>query len=124
VIETEKVRSTEHLSTILESYRASGFRVALDDVGSGYSTLNLLPELRPDIIKIDRELVDHVDRDKFKQAIVSKLIALAKQLDIQVVAEGIERQEELEFLAEHDVDYVQGYLLGRPAATPFNPALS
>lgn len=124
VTETEKVRSTEHLSNILESYRASGFRVALDDVGSGYSTLNLLPELRPDIIKIDRELVDHVDGDKFKQAIVSKLIALAKQLEIQVVAEGIERREELEFLAEHDVDYVQGYLLGRPASAPFSPAAS
>jgi len=119
VIETEKVRSTAHLSAILESYRASGFRVALDDVGSGYSTLNLLPELRPDIIKIDRELVDHVDRDHFKQAIVSKLIALAKQLDIEVVAEGIERTEELDFLRSHNVDYVQGFLLGRPGPSPF-----
>tara|TARA_R100001039_G_C1852834_1_gene113830 strand:+ start:1793 stop:2863 length:1071 start_codon:yes stop_codon:yes gene_type:complete len=119
VIETEKVRSTAHLSAILQSYRDSGFRVALDDVGSGYSTLNMLPELRPDIIKIDRELVDHVDHDKFKQAIVSKLIALAKQLDIEVIAEGIERQEELDFLRDHDVDYVQGFLLGRPAPTPF-----
>ncbi|WP_336082807.1 EAL domain-containing protein [Thalassospira sp. CH_XMU1448-2] len=124
VIETEKVRSTAHLSAILESYRSSGFRVALDDVGSGYSTLNLLPELRPDIIKIDRELVDHVDHDNYKQAIVSKLIALAKQLEIEVIAEGIERQEELDFLIEHDVDYVQGFLLGRPANGPFvaNPA--
>lgn len=120
VIETEKVRSTAHLSAILESYRASGFRVALDDVGSGYSTLNLLPELRPDIIKIDRELIDHVDQDKFKEAIVSKLIALAKQLDIEVVAEGIERQEELDFLMAQDVDYVQGFLLGRPTPAPFN----
>jgi EAL domain-containing protein (putative c-di-GMP-specific phosphodiesterase class I) len=121
VIETEKVRSTAHLSAILESYRASGFRVALDDVGSGYSTLNMLPELRPDIIKIDRELVDRVDHDNYKQAIVSKLIALAKQLDIEVVAEGIERQEELDFLIEYDVDYVQGFFLGRPSDAPFKP---
>lgn len=119
VIETEKVRSTAHLSAILQSYRNSGFRVALDDVGSGYSTLNMLPELRPDIIKIDRELVDHVDHDNYKQAIVSKLIALAKQLEIEVIAEGIERQEELDFLIEHDVDYVQGFLLGRPGDGPY-----
>ncbi|WP_404420929.1 EAL domain-containing protein [Thalassospira australica] len=119
VIETEKVRSIEHLGAILQSYRDSGFRVALDDVGSGYSTLNLLPQLQPDIIKIDRDLIDHVDQDKYKQAIVSKLIDLAKQLDIDVVAEGIERQSELDFLTDHGVDYVQGYLLGRPAALPF-----
>ena len=119
VIETEKIRSTAHLGTILRSYRDSGFRVALDDIGSGYSTLNMLPDLRPDIIKIDRELIDHVDHDSYKQAIVSKLIDLAKQLGIEVVAEGIERQEELEFLAEHKVDYVQGFLLGRPSPKPF-----
>ncbi len=119
VIETEKVRSIEHLGAILKSYRDSGFRVALDDVGSGYSTLNMLPQLQPDIIKIDRELIDHVDQDKYKQAIVSKLIDLAKQLQIDVVAEGIERQGELDFLTNHGVDYVQGYLLGRPNALPF-----
>ena len=119
VIETEKVRSTSHLGHILRSYRDSGFRVALDDVGSGYSTLNMLPDLRPDIIKIDRELIDHVDHDDYKQAIVSKLIDLAKQLGIEVIAEGIERQEELAFLIEHKVDYVQGFLLGRPGPKPF-----
>lgn len=122
VIETEKIRSTVHLGHILRSYRDSGFRVALDDIGSGYSTLNMLPDLRPDIIKIDRELIDHVDHDSYKQAIVSKLIDLAKQLGIEVIAEGIERQEELEFLIEHKVDYVQGFLLGRPAPTPFMSA--
>ncbi|WP_430475770.1 EAL domain-containing protein [Thalassospira lucentensis] len=124
VIETEKVRSTAHLSAILESYRASGFRVALDDVGSGYSTLNLLPELRPDIIKIDRELIDHVDHDNYKQVIVSKLIGLAKDLDIEVIAEGIERQEELDFLIDHNVDFVQGFLLGRPASSPYRSSES
>ncbi|MCC9625463.1 EAL domain-containing protein [Thalassospira sp. MA62] len=122
VVETEKVRSTAHLNAILQSYRASGFRVALDDVGSGYSTLNMLPELRPDIIKIDRNLVDHVDQDNYKQAIVSKLIALADELNILVVAEGIERPEELDFLATHDVDYVQGFLLGRPSEHPYGTA--
>lgn len=82
----------------------------------------MLPQLQPDIIKIDRELIDHVDQDKYKQAIVSKLIDLAKQLDIDVVAEGIERQGELDFLTNHGVDYVQGYLLGRPEALPLSPA--
>lgn len=122
VIETDKVSSVDHLRAILKSYRDSGFRVALDDVGSGYSTLNMLSQLRPDIIKIDRELIDRVDEDIYKQAIVSKLIDLAKQIGIEVVAEGIERQQELDFLVDRGVDYVQGFLLGRPAATRFEAA--
>ncbi|OSQ37221.1 EAL domain-containing protein [Thalassospira mesophila] len=122
VIETDKVSSVSHLRGILESYRASGFRVALDDVGSGYSTLNMLSQLRPDIIKIDRELIDGVDQDIYKQAIVSKLIDLAKQIGIEVVAEGIERQQELDFLIDRGVDFVQGFLLGRPAAKRFEAA--
>ncbi|WP_254424094.1 EAL domain-containing protein [Thalassospira marina] len=119
VIETDKVYSVDHLRAILKSYRDSGFRVALDDVGSGYSTLNMLSQLRPDIIKIDRELIDHVDQDIYKQAITSKLIDLAKQIGIEVVAEGVERQEELDFLLDRGVDFVQGFLLGRPAPTRF-----
>ena len=119
VIETEKIHSTDHLRAILKSYRDSGFRVALDDVGSGYSTLNMLSQLQPDIIKIDRELIDYVDEDIYKQAIVSKLIDIAKQIGIEVVAEGIERQAELDFLLYHGVDYIQGFLLGRPAPTRF-----
>ncbi|RCK53796.1 signal peptide protein [Thalassospira profundimaris] len=119
VIETEKIHSTDHLRAILKSYRDSGFRVALDDVGSGYSTLNMLSQLQPDIIKIDRELIDYVDQDIYKQAIVSKLIDLAKQIGIEVVAEGVERQAELDFLLHHKVDYIQGFLLGRPAPTRF-----
>src|SRR5690606_40147508 len=63
-----------------------------------HDALPILPQLQPDIIKIDRDLIDHVDQDKYKQAIVSKLIDLAKQLQIDVVAEGIERQGELDFL--------------------------
>ena len=93
--------------------------MALDDVGSGYSTLNMLSQLQPDIIKIDRELIDYVDEDIYKQAIVSKLIDLAKQIGIEVVAEGVERQAELDFLLHHKVDYIQGFLLGRPAPTRF-----
>lgn len=117
VIETEKVASVDHLGAILKSYRDSGFRVALDDVGSGYSTLNMLPQLRPDIIKIDRELIDHVDQDRYKQAIVGNLTALARDLDIEVVAEGVERREELDFLTNLKVDYIQGFYLGKPSRT-------
>ena len=119
ITEHAHVADYDQILATLAPLRARGVRLAVDDAGAGYSSLQHILQLQPDIIKIDRELIDHVDQDKYKQAIVSKLIDLAKQLQIDVVAEGIERQGELDFLTDHGVDYVQGYLLGRPEALPF-----
>ena len=118
VTETEQVKDVRHLRGILSFYRKAGFRVALDDVGAGYSGLNILQTLSPDLIKIDRHLVEDIHQDRFKQNIVQHLSELAYEQDISVLAEGIESPEEAAFLGDLRVDYLQGYHFGRPEAAP------
>jgi len=114
VTETEKVEDMRHLRGILSFYRKAGFRVALDDVGAGYSGLNILQSLGPDLIKIDRHLIENIDTDAFKLNIVEHLTALAHRQQIQVLAEGIETEAEAKTLQELGVDLLQGYYFGRP----------
>lgn len=122
VIETEHIVDTGHLRRVLDVYRAEGFRVALDDLGAGYSSLNMLSALRPDFVKIDRALISNVDEDPFGSVIVSRLIDLARDLDVEVIAEGVETVGELAWLQANGAHYVQGYLIARPAAIPPVPA--
>ncbi len=118
VIETEKIDDVRHLASILDYYRKNGFRVALDDLGAGYASLNLLGDLRPDIVKIDHGLIHGVDADAVKAAIVTRLLDLAHDLKIEVVAEGIETAAEAAWLTRAGVDYMQGFHFARPAETP------
>jgi len=115
VIETEKVRDVKHLKKVLDFYREVGYRVALDDVGSGYASLNLLAMLKPDIIKVDMEIMRNIHLDRNRQAIFKALVGIARDLGIQILAEGIEIQDELAYAVENGVDLVQGYLFARPA---------
>lgn len=114
VVETERVDSPDHLQNILKFYREEGFSVALDDLGAGYSSLNLIHQLRPDYIKLDMELVRGVDHDAHKAAIAGKLLEIARELDIRSIVEGIETLEELAWFQAHGADFVQGYLIDRP----------
>ncbi|MBK1709612.1 MULTISPECIES: EAL domain-containing protein [Marichromatium] len=114
VVETERVGDIEHLKRILDYYRDAGYRVALDDVGSGYASLNLLAQLRPDIIKVDMEIIRDIDRDPARQSIYRALAGIAAELDIELLAEGIETEAELDYVRRHGADLVQGYLFGRP----------
>ena len=118
VIETEKVGDIAHLKTILEFYRAAGFRVALDDVGSGYASLKMLTMLRPDIIKVDMEIVRGIHADPDRQTVFRALVGLARDLGIQVLTEGIETEDELAYVVAAGADLVQGYLFGRPVPDP------
>ncbi|HYW30817.1 MAG TPA: EAL domain-containing protein [Gemmatimonas sp.] len=124
IVETERAQDTNHLRRILDYYRGAGFRIALDDVGSGYSSLNLIHLLRPDILKLDMELVRGVDQDPYKARIAANLLDVAGALGIETLAEGIETEGELAWARENGATYVQGYLLGRPAPAPahFNGA--
>ncbi len=122
VIESDAVDDLDHLLRILNYYRDAGFRVALDDLGSGYASLNLLAQLRPDFVKFDRELIRAIDRDPYKQKVVRKLIELALELEIGTVAEGIERREEWQWLRDAGIQYAQGYWFARPASPPPEPA--
>lgn len=108
----------KHLQRIVDFYREEGFQVALDDVGSGYSSLNILAQLQPDFVKLDIGLVRDVDHDKTKAIVARKLIETVQEMELATIAEGIERVEELDWLREVGADFAQGYLFARPNLPP------
>lgn len=112
--ENERV-DTDHLLNILRSYRAMGFKTAIDDFGAGYAGLGLLSKFQPDIIKLDMELIRGIDRDKAKQMIVKSMLNLFASMDIQTICEGVETNEELKALEDLGVNLIQGYVLARPS---------
>ena len=119
VTESERVPSNpRHLIGILDYYRAAGFRVALDDVGSGYSSLVMLGDVRPDFLKLDKGLTTGVMGDPFRAVIAEKLIEAALGTGMAIVAEGIETAEAAQWFSSRGVQYLQGYYFARPAAIP------
>jgi EAL domain-containing protein (putative c-di-GMP-specific phosphodiesterase class I) len=103
-----------------------GLRIAIDDVGSGFATLRHVVDLRPDIIKLDRSLVSYLDEDPARYSLTASLVQFASATGCAVVAEGIERPEELEVCRTIGVQFGQGFLFGRPGELPstFPPARS
>ena len=97
-------------------YREQGFRIALDDVGAGYNSLKTLIYLKPDFIKIDKSLIQNIDQNKSQQQMVKLLLDFANESNMYVIAEGIERLEEYNYLRMKGIHYGQGYGLGRPAS--------
>lgn len=118
VTETDRIEDLQAFRQVLETYRQAGFRIALDDVGSGYSSLGLLDQLRPDFVKIDLGLVRNVHQDAFRGSITAKLLELASGLGITTIAEGVEHVAEWRWLRDQGADLVQGYLFGRPTTPP------
>lgn len=112
--EGEQLAEVGHVRNIIREYRRHGFKIALDDFSTGYSGLARLADLRPDIIKIDRALVQDCDQDRVRLAIIASLVALGAELGIKVVAEGIERREEAEALRGTGLRFMQGYFFSRP----------
>ena len=100
---------------LLRRLKALGVRIAMDDFGSGYSSLSYLQSFPFDKIKIDREFVMNLGRNAQSAAIIRAVIGLGHGLDVPIVAEGVETQEQLAFLASESCDQVQGYFIGRPA---------
>jgi EAL domain-containing protein (putative c-di-GMP-specific phosphodiesterase class I) len=122
VVETEKVADGAHLKSIVDYYRAQGFQVALDDVGSGYSSLNLLAALKPEVIKVDAAIVRGVDADPTRQAVFRALSGIAAETGSLLLAEGIETEGERDWAMAHGAVLAQGFLWGRPRANPTIPA--
>ncbi|MGY4877090.1 EAL domain-containing protein [Vreelandella aquamarina] len=114
ITETERVKDRDHMRNIIDSYRAMGFTTSLDDFGNGYANLDLLTDLRPDSLKIDRELVMGCDADARRQAILKSVVTLATQLEIQLVAEGVETREESRCLIALGIPVQQGFYFSRP----------
>jgi EAL domain-containing protein (putative c-di-GMP-specific phosphodiesterase class I) len=119
------VELTEHVDAgsrgelldALLSLRRRGARIALDDMGTGYSGLREIATLQPDVVKLDRSFVDHCDRDPVKAAVVELMCGISNRLQATLIAEGVERVQELDWLQQAGVPLAQGWLLGRPDAS-------
>ncbi len=102
----------------LAALRKIGFRIAIDDLGAGYSGLSAFAEIEPEVVKLDMALVRGIDREPTKRKLVHSMVTLCQELGICVVAEGIELQAERDTLTELGCDLLQGYLFGRPERVP------
>jgi EAL domain-containing protein (putative c-di-GMP-specific phosphodiesterase class I) len=116
ITEDELFGIGDELEAALARLQAAGARIALDDAGAGYAGLQQLMRVRPDIVKLDRSLVSGVARDPARTALVASFSSFATQTGGAVCAEGIEDADDLRVIADLEIAYAQGYLLGRPAA--------
>jgi diguanylate cyclase (GGDEF)-like protein len=112
--ESSVMKNTERAVATLRRLQALGIRIAIDDFGTGYSSLNYLKNLPIDTLKIDRSFVRDAATNPVDAAIVQAIITLAHSLNLRVKAEGVETQEQLDFLRRLRCDEIQGYLLSRP----------
>jgi EAL domain-containing protein (putative c-di-GMP-specific phosphodiesterase class I) len=125
------IEITEHVAVsdyppildVIRQLRARGMRIAVDDAGSGYASLQHILAIRPDLIKLDRSLIAGIDTDPDRRALISALASFAREIGAGLVGEGIETTEELHTVRALGLRYAQGYLIGRPAAlTAAEPA--
>lgn len=113
--EHDAVEDYDLLTATLAPFRAGGLRLAIDDVGAGFSSLRHIVVTSPDVIKIDRSLVSGLDTDPVRTILIRSLVDFAAGLESRVVAEGIETAAEAAVLLDLGVDYGQGWYFGRPA---------
>ena len=113
-IEHERITDSAHILNIIGEYRRHGFLIALDDFATGYSGLARLADLKPDIIKLDRDLVRDCDQDRVRLAIVAGMVGLGAEIGIKVVAEGVERAGEVAALRSAGIRFMQGFCFAKP----------
>lgn len=118
ITETALMEDLDNASGVIQALRSLGVSVSLDDFGAGYTSLNQLKTLPVNTIKIDRSFTRDLPAHAESAAITQSVIQLAHQLGMDVVAEGVEHQEQLNLLQQQGCDFVQGYLIYRPAALP------
>ncbi len=118
VIEITERTYAQHqdlFSRVIKELRQQGFRIAVDDLGSGYSNLTALADIKPEFLKFDHHFTREIQRNKIKQDLLGAILDFAMKMDTQVIAEGIETSEELGALRRLGVPLGQGYFLGRPS---------
>jgi PAS domain S-box-containing protein len=119
--EHQAVHDYDQLAVDIAALRALGVRIAIDDVGAGFSSFAHVIHLRPDFIKIDMSLVAGVHHDPSRQAVIKAIVAIARTVEAAVTAEGVETVDEMHALIELGVSHMQGFLFARPGPTPLPP---
>jgi EAL domain-containing protein (putative c-di-GMP-specific phosphodiesterase class I)/CheY-like chemotaxis protein len=115
ITERESLRGISDIMDRIHALKALGYRIAIDDIGAGYSGLNSFVDWEPDLVKIDMGLIRGIDTCNRRTKLVSTLLDLARELEIDVVAEGVETEGERDALVELKCDLLQGYLFSKPA---------
>lgn len=119
ITETVVMADPDRALRIIKPLRDAGVRLAIDDFGCGHSSLAALSKLPFDVIKIDQQFVRALEQgDKQSAAIIEMILALARTLDMEIVAEGVERREDMEFMAARGCHWIQGFLFGAAVSAP------
>ncbi|MGG7161224.1 EAL domain-containing protein [Clostridium baratii] len=107
---------SEEVDEIINLYRKNDILIAIDDFGAGYANEGLILKLKPDIVKLDRDLICNIDKDEYRRTLTTNTIKTLKKLGVKIVAEGIETKEEFDLLRDLGVDYGQGYYIQKPTS--------
>ena len=116
ITESLLMRNVDETTNSMQRFRAAGVSLSIDDFGTGYSSLGYLRQFPVDSLKIDRSFVNDLAISDDSAAICAAIIAMGRELKMKVIAEGVETQEQLDFLRAHKCDQAQGYLIGKPVA--------
>lgn len=114
ITERESIHHMEEFKRAVDRFRALGFRFAVDNAGTGYSSLYVMTEILPEVIKVDRSVIQDIDQNLVKESMLQALLFIAERIGAKVIAEGIETEEEMELLFRNQVEYGQGFLLQPP----------
>ncbi|MBQ3295735.1 MAG: EAL domain-containing protein [Erysipelotrichaceae bacterium] len=114
ITESAYTENADQVIQVIGRLRNKGFKVEMDDFGSGYSSLNMLSSMPIDVLKMDREFIRNIDHDQRGQQLVELIIDIAKNLKIPVIAEGVERETQIQILKKMGCDIVQGFYFSRP----------
>jgi EAL domain-containing protein (putative c-di-GMP-specific phosphodiesterase class I) len=118
ITERVAIQEWESFKKVLRQFRNHGFRIAIDDMGAGYSSLQAIAELEPDYLKFDIALVRNIHENLIKMGLLETLVSLSAKINASVIAEGIEEKEEYQTLRSLGVQLGQGYFFASPAVTP------
>lgn len=121
ITESEVINTSHELMNVINKLRRTGVTIAIDDFGAGYAGLNLLVDMQPDLIKLDMHLLRDIDKNGPRQSIVRAISEVCLDLGIDVLAEGVETEEEFCFLKILGVSLYQGYLFAKPGFESFPP---
>ncbi|RSL30986.1 EAL domain-containing protein [Salibacterium salarium] len=117
VVETEQIEDMNKLQNIFRTYREYGVKTALDDIGSGFATIENMELLCPDYAKVDRSLIEGCFKNQMKQEKLAEIVERADKIGVSLLAEGIEEKAELDYVKKAGFSYAQGYYIGKPSET-------